>query len=270
MGGDVGSGRDAIVLGRHKDNRLSIRRPDRAERVAAKAGHRRRPRTAEEAAGLAIAGHVNDPQVALRLLNPVVEVLNRKRVVDPHLRFRVLSFLHRFAVRLFVGRARPHHRLEEDLLAVRTPARHARRRCRGCDPLRFTAAHDVEHINLIHLVVVTLGRKRDACAVGAPSGPALRSFARGQAARCRAAVARHHPEIGDLLQWIVRGLGHAEDDPLAIGRRDGRTDALKRPEQLMRERGRRLAGLRAGRHGHQQAYEPQRGDSVEPHRADLR
>ena len=64
-----------------------------------------------------------------------------------------------------------------------------------------------------------------------------RALARRQPTRRRAAVAGHDPEIGDIFLRIVDGLGDAEDDPLAIGRRHGRADALKRPESSWDEGG---------------------------------
>ena len=77
---------------------------------------------------------------ALRFVDPVIEVADRERLVDAHLRLRVLPLLHRFPIRLLVGRARPHHGLEEDLPAVRAPSRHARRGGRARHALRLAAA----------------------------------------------------------------------------------------------------------------------------------
>ena len=74
----------------------------------------------------------------------------------------------------------------------------------------------------------------------------------------------------DVFLRVVRRLGHAEDDPLAVGRRNGRADALERPEQLMGERGRRLPGLRASGRSQQRAQQPERGDSMKLHSPDSR
>ena len=114
------------VVGRDEHHRLAVRRPDRAQRVAAEAAHRRQLRTRANSGWAFRSPSRRRPTGALFDSSiQSIEVADRERLVDAHLRLRVLPLLRRLPVRLLVGRARPHRRLEEDPLAVRAPSRRA-------------------------------------------------------------------------------------------------------------------------------------------------
>src|SRR6185503_14516285 len=113
----------------------------------------------------------------------------------------------------------------------------------GRDAPRLAAAGDVDDVDLRHLVVLAPRREGDLPAVGAPGGPALRRFVGGQPPRRGAAVGGDDPEVGDLLFLVVGGLGHGNDDPLAVGRDGGRADPLHQEEGLVGEGLLRRRGL---------------------------
>jgi hypothetical protein len=231
------------MIRRGKHDRLSVRRPCRAERVAPEPGERRQLRSRQHRARFPVArrgprravwarwggcrgprravrarwsGHVDDPQMGLRLVEPAIEIPDGKRLVDTDLRFGVALVLRGLAVRLFVRRALPHRGLKRDPRPVRTPYRCARGRRRVRDAVGVAAERHVEHVNLRNLVVVALGRERQTGTVAAPRGSAFSRLVRREPARLRTAVRRHDPQVGHFLRRIVGRLSDGEDDPLAV------------------------------------------------------
>src|SRR5262249_3057466 len=147
-----------------------------------------------------------------------------------------------------------------DPRAVGAPHGAARGQGRGRDAVGFAAARHVQDVDLAHLVVVALGREREPPTVGRKARSALRTLARREPPRLRAAVGGGGPEVGDLLLLVVARLRDREYDEPSVRRDHGRGHALHHPERLV---GERLPGLRAGRGGavrrRTQEQRPRRG-----------
>ena len=246
--GGVG-GRVAVGRG-HEDDGRAARGPDRGQVLARALSHRgaeprlrHELRARQEVARGAAAVRGHGEHVRLGVVEPAVPAPDGEAVVDAHLRSGVLALGRDLAVGLRVGGAGIDAALVEERPSVRTPAGRPRRQRRGAHPARLAPARHVEDVDLRHLVVLTLGREGQAAAVRAPRRPRLASPARGQAARGRARVGGHDPEVRDLLLLVVRGLGDGDDHPSAVGRDGGGADALHHPDRFVRD------GLGAGGEG---------------------
>ena len=156
------------------------------------------------------------------IIEPVVPQTNRRRIEHARVVLVTAPLGRGSAIARIGRRAGVDDAREQNRLAVRSPQR---ARCAGGQvrhALRFTAAAQVEHIDLWDIVALTPGTERDATAVGTPVHAALTTFGVRQAPRLGAAGGRDEPEIADLLALRVGGLGNREHDPTPIGADRGR------------------------------------------------
>src|SRR5688572_21773426 len=133
------------------------------------------------------------------LRQPGVPVADRESVISAHLvlaRFLLGDDSLAVLVVAAVGR---HVAGEREPGAVRRELRQSGAGAERRRPLRFAAADDIQHIYLIDLVALALGRERDAPAVGAPGQAGFRCASLRQSSRWRLAIGRDQPDVASLL-----------------------------------------------------------------------
>jgi hypothetical protein len=165
-------------------------------------------------------------QMRTPVIEPAVPEANRGAVVHARVVLARFPLCGGGTIRRVGRGAGIYHAGEENGIAIGTPLRARGARRNVGDPLRLATAGQIEHVDLRHIVAFAPRAERDATAVGTPIDTVLAALRVRQPSRLGASVDRHEPEIADLIAIGIRGLGHAEDDPPAVGTDGRRRDPL--------------------------------------------
>ena len=238
-GDDLGTGTLVPVGGGGEHDAAAVGRPCGIEDVAFVAEPAAEsPLLAQRAAGEQVAGRRIavewlDDQRRAQFVEPAVPVPNGERVVGARVVLACLAVGGCLDVVLQRQRARVRGPGEQNRAAVRAEAR----RLGAARPVGHAlglAAAEIEHVDLLRLVVLALGGKSDTSGVGTPYRIAFGALARGETARrAAAAIGGHEPEVAAPLVFLVGRLCHRGDEPAAIraGRQCAR--ALHEPHILV-------------------------------------